>query len=124
MQNMNLLGVTPKQMEAKIRELTTLIANVKKATTVAVSIDEVAEDNRKKEAELKEKLQAALDNYELDEITKLNGELKRVRAKLLENPVEKIQAFDEAVNALVKFAQPVKIEKGNVTDIKTEDKAA
>lgn len=56
---------------------------------------------RLKEAEAA--LKAAMSNLELDTITKVAAEVKRLRAKLETTPVTKIQAYDEAMDKLHAF---------------------
>ena len=48
-------------------------------------------------------LKAAMADLDLDNITKLTAEVKRLRAKLASTPVTKIQAFDEAMEKLHAF---------------------
>jgi len=54
------------------------------------------EDTREKLSEAHEGLKKAMSDFNLDEITKLTAECKRLTAKLETTPVTKVQAFDLA----------------------------
>lgn len=99
----NAMNITAEHLEAELKELSTLVTNLKRATVAVTSIASSREELAKKRDELSTKLQAALDSGDLDTMSKHTAELKRVKARLEENPVEKVQAFDEAVDALAKF---------------------
>lgn len=102
----NALQTTAQAFEPKVKELAALLAQVKKTTAAVTSIDSIRTENEKKETELKANLQLALDEGDCDKMSKFNTQLKLVRAKLSENPVEKLQAFDESIDALVGFVMP------------------
>ncbi|MBB1404913.1 hypothetical protein H5079_04715 [Pseudoalteromonas sp. SG44-5] len=61
------------------------------------------EDTREKLNEAHEGLKKAMTDFNLDEITKLTAECKRLTAKLETTPVTKVQAFDLAMNKLHEF---------------------
>jgi vacuolar-type H+-ATPase subunit I/STV1 len=81
------------------------------------------EDTRVRLEEAQAGLKAAMAVLDLDEITKITTECKRLKAKLETTPVTKIQAFDEAMDKLSIF-----FESGcravNLEELPAEKKAA
>jgi predicted nucleic acid-binding Zn-ribbon protein len=61
------------------------------------------QETREKLVEAEEGLKSAMADLNLDEITKLTAECKRLKAKLQTTPVTKVQAFDEAMDKLFAF---------------------
>ncbi|WP_335989565.1 hypothetical protein [Pseudoalteromonas sp. CH_XMU1449-3] len=80
--------------------------------------DETRESLRKAEDGLK----AAMADLNLEEITKLTAECKRLKAKLATTPTIKIQAFDEAMDRLHAFYEAQC--RTPVTETETADKKA
>lgn len=89
--------------DLNVDTLSSLVAQVKKTRNLVVAFGSDHDELRVKCDKTKEELQVALDSGDYDKMSKLTAEIKRIEARLAENPAEKIGNFDTAVNALNHF---------------------
>lgn len=90
---------------------------VKDVRNTRRQVVEFGSDFEETRAELKKTengLKAAMADLNLEEITKLTADCKRLKAKLASTPTTKIQAFDEAMDKLHAFY------KANCRAVETE----
>ena len=102
-----------------------IIKDVRNTRRQVVEFGSDFDDTRDELAKTNDALKAAIADLDLDEITKLTADCKRLKAKLASSPVTKIQAYDEAMNKLHAFFEKdcKAVKADNVEDI-NKDKAA
>jgi hypothetical protein len=83
--------------------LATLVAAVKRTRNLVVVFGGDHAELVEKCTKTKAELQVALDTGDYEKMSKLTAEIKRTEARLAENPTEKVQNFDAAVNNLNEF---------------------
>lgn len=104
----NILNLSASNVsDALIKDLRAAVAQLAKTTTAVTSIDATRKELDAKKIELRAKLQIALDDGDCEAMSKHTADLKRINGRLAENPVQKEQAFDEAVDVLAGLLAPV-----------------
>jgi hypothetical protein len=83
--------------------LSSLVAAVKKTRNLVTAFGSDHAELSDKCIKTKAELQVALDTGDYEKMSKLTAEIKRTEARLAENPTEKVQNFDTAVNNLNEF---------------------
>jgi cell fate (sporulation/competence/biofilm development) regulator YmcA (YheA/YmcA/DUF963 family) len=83
--------------------LSSLVAAVKKTRNLVTAFGSDHEELSDKCIKTKAELQTALDTGDYEKMSKLTAEIKRTEARLAENPTEKVQNFDTAINNLNDF---------------------
>jgi uncharacterized FlaG/YvyC family protein len=115
--NMNNLRAIDLDMEA----FNEVVKNLRNTQKAVADFGKDRPETETRLAQVKVEIQAALDIFDTDAVSKLNTEGKRLVAKLAELPTEKVVAFDTAVNAFKAFMDVAeKRQKTPLTAVTTE----
>lgn len=83
--------------------LATIVRELQVSRRAITIVDEQRSDLEKRFEELRKEQQKALDKSDLDALSKNTNEMKRIRAKLDEDPAKKLEVFRANLERLQNF---------------------